>query len=204
MLSPGQRRPAPLADQAEEVLRHRRDRPPGTPLPRGVRRGVDDDLADDAPAGVMGLAAGEQKAGECLGQDDCIRLRPVNVEVAQPLGHPATAPHGAGELLSRPPGSWLSESDRRRVAAAPPPPDGSARVEIPTASVAAATWVQATSPSPSAVNAASGSAPAGAPGSLVAAAGAREPTGVRLTRTGPVSSPIAAVWTQVISVSPYW
>ncbi|HEY5197669.1 MAG TPA: hypothetical protein VIJ51_11665 [Solirubrobacteraceae bacterium] len=53
----------------------------------------------------MRLTPGDEEVRERLGHDDRLRLGPVNIEMAQCLGDPPTAPHRAGELRSAPPGS---------------------------------------------------------------------------------------------------
>ena len=84
MLGAVQRR-RPSLPKAQKVRRDQRDRAPRALLPRRVGGGVDDHLAHDAPAGVMGLAARHQEARERLGQRPGVRLGAVSVEMAQRL-----------------------------------------------------------------------------------------------------------------------
>ena len=94
-----QRRPALLGRQAQELGGDQRDSASRAFLPRRVRGGVDDDLADDAPAGVMGLAAGDQEAGERLGQNVGVGFCAEVVQVPQRFADVTASFHGARELV---------------------------------------------------------------------------------------------------------
>jgi len=66
VLSARQLRTPTAAREADQVLGHQRDCPPRTLLPRRVRRRVDDDLTHDSPPCVVGIAARNEKPGECV------------------------------------------------------------------------------------------------------------------------------------------
>ena len=110
-----QRRPALRRRQVQQVLGDERDRAPGAALPRRVGGGVHDDLAHDAPARVMGLAARDQEAGERFGENGRIRLLAVGVEVAERLADALAAFDGARELTRPAAGSAL-ETGRTQAA----------------------------------------------------------------------------------------
>ena len=91
-----------------------RDGPTGAFLPRRVGCRVHDDLAYDAPAGVVGLAAADEKAGQRLGDHGGSGLGAVHVQVAQRLADAAAALHGPGELVRCAAGrefTWLHSGD---------------------------------------------------------------------------------------------
>ena len=76
-----QPRVAVLGRDAQQVLADGRDRAPGALLPRRVGRGVHDDLPDDAPARMAGLAPGDEEPGQGVRDDGAAGLRPVGVEM---------------------------------------------------------------------------------------------------------------------------
>jgi hypothetical protein len=100
-----QRRAPLLGGEVQEVLGHERDGAPGALLPRRVGRGVHDDLAHDAPARVMGLAAGDEEARERFGEDGGVGFFASGVQVAQRLADVAAVSDGASELSRGPAGS---------------------------------------------------------------------------------------------------
>ncbi len=51
-------------------------------LPRRIGSGVDDHLADDSPAGVMGIATRDKKPRERVGELLCFGLGPVDIEMS--------------------------------------------------------------------------------------------------------------------------
>jgi hypothetical protein len=57
VLSAHELRTPAVAGKADEVLGYERDGAPGALLPRSIGSRVDDDLAHDAPTGVVGIAA---------------------------------------------------------------------------------------------------------------------------------------------------
>ena len=69
-----QRRASVLSGEAQQVGRHDRDRAARALLPWCIGSGLDDDLAYDAPARVVRLAARDQEARERLRQDGSIGL----------------------------------------------------------------------------------------------------------------------------------
>jgi hypothetical protein len=87
-----------LRAEAQQVLGDVGDRPPRALLPRGVGRRVDDDLADDPPAGVARLAARDEELRDGVGDDLRPGLGAVLVEVAQRLGDAAAGGDGPGQL----------------------------------------------------------------------------------------------------------
>jgi hypothetical protein len=72
-------------------------------LPRRVGGGIHDDLADDSPAGVMGVAASDEKPCERLGDTRCSGLGRVAIQMPQCGTHVAPAVHRPRELRSGPP-----------------------------------------------------------------------------------------------------
>jgi hypothetical protein len=83
---------------AQQVVADDRDRAPCALLPRSVGRGVHDDLADDAPAGVPGLAARDEESGQRVRDDGAVGLRAVCVEMPEGLGDTAAGGDGSGQL----------------------------------------------------------------------------------------------------------
>ena len=100
-----QRRAPLLGREAQKILGHERDGAPRALLPRRVGRGVHDDLAHDAPARVMGLAASHEEARERFGEDRGVRFFAARVQVAQRLADVAAVSDGASELSRGPAGS---------------------------------------------------------------------------------------------------
>jgi hypothetical protein len=74
VLSAGQRRPATLAREADQILGHQRYRASCAPCPGGIGRRIDDHLADDAPTGVVRVATRDEKPRQRLGHPDGVRL----------------------------------------------------------------------------------------------------------------------------------
>jgi hypothetical protein len=74
VLSAHQRRSPLGAGKVDEILGYERYRAPRAPLPRGVGRRVDDNLPNDSPAGVVRIAAGDEKPCERLGHTDGFRI----------------------------------------------------------------------------------------------------------------------------------
>ena len=112
-----QRRAALARRQAQEIRGDQRDRAPGALLPRRVGGGVDDDLAHDAPAGVMGLAARDEEVRERVREDLGVGLGAVGVEVAKGRADVAAVLDRAGELTRAaaraPPGIGAGQRRRR-------------------------------------------------------------------------------------------
>jgi hypothetical protein len=92
-----------LAGEIEQVIGDKRNRPPGALLPRCVGGRVDDDLPDDSPARVVGVATGDEKSRQRLGHAERTRLRPVAVEMPQGGPHAAAVLNRRGELTRSPP-----------------------------------------------------------------------------------------------------
>ena len=105
VLSAVQRRAPLLGREVQQVLGHQRDGAAGARLPRRVGGGVHDDLAHDAPARVMGLAASDEEARERFGEDGGVRFCAARVQVAQRLADVAAVSDGASELSRGPAGS---------------------------------------------------------------------------------------------------
>ena len=64
VLSSHQLRSATVAREADQVLGYQRHGPPRALLPRGVCRGVHDDLTHDSPAHMVRIAARYEKPCE--------------------------------------------------------------------------------------------------------------------------------------------
>jgi hypothetical protein len=126
VLSARQLRAPAGAREAQEVLHHQRHRPPRTLRPRRVRGRLDDDLADDPPARVVGVAAGYEEPRERLGHAYGLWLGPVTVEVSQRRTHAAAVVDRLGELTRGPSRLACFIVDRSTVLAENL---GSARVE---------------------------------------------------------------------------
>jgi hypothetical protein len=103
MLGAGQRRPATIAGEPEEIFRYQGYRAPRTPLPRRVSRRIDDNLTHDSPTGMVRIAARNQETGQRLGYTDSSGLGPVTVQVPQCGTHVPAALHCPGELPRTPP-----------------------------------------------------------------------------------------------------
>jgi hypothetical protein len=100
-----QRRAPLLGREVQQVLGDLGNGSTGALLPRCIGRGVHDDLAHDAPARVMGLAASDEEARERFGEDGGVRLFASRVQVAQRLADVAAVSDGASELSRGPAGS---------------------------------------------------------------------------------------------------
>jgi len=104
VLGARQRRAAALAGEAQQVLGNFRDGATRTFLPGRVGGGVHNDLTDHPPARVVRLAAGDEKLGKRLGDDDRVALRPTLIKMAQRRGDITTLPDGSSKLECGPPG----------------------------------------------------------------------------------------------------
>ncbi len=103
MLSARQLRSATVAREADQVLSYERHRPPRAFLPRGVGRGVHNDLTHDSPAGMVRIAARDKKSRERLCHAVRARLGPVPVEMSQCGANAPPVINRPGELpRSRP------------------------------------------------------------------------------------------------------
>jgi hypothetical protein len=100
-----QRRAPLLGREVQQVLGNLGNGSTGALLPRGIGRGVHDDLAHDPPARVMGLAACDEEARERFGQDRGVRFFASRVQVAQRLADVAAVSDSASELSRGPAGS---------------------------------------------------------------------------------------------------
>jgi hypothetical protein len=98
VLSARQLGPPAVAREAQKVLDHQRHGPSRAPPPWRVRGRVDDDLPDDSPARVVGVAAGYQEPSERLRHAHGLPLGPVAVEVSQSGTHAAAVVDRLGEL----------------------------------------------------------------------------------------------------------
>jgi hypothetical protein len=103
MLSACQRRPPTLASKPDEILRHQRYRAPRAPLPRRVRRRIDDNLTHDSPTGMVRIATRNEKSGQRLGHPHSFGLGPVAVQVPQCGTHVPAGLDCPGELPRSPP-----------------------------------------------------------------------------------------------------
>jgi hypothetical protein len=98
-----QRRPPTLAREPDEILRYQRYRAPRAPLPRRVRRRIDDDLTHDSPTSMVRIATRNEEPGQRLGHPQSSGLRPVTIQVPQCGTHVPAALHCPGELPRSPP-----------------------------------------------------------------------------------------------------
>jgi hypothetical protein len=92
-------RSAPVV--AGEVHQVVGDQPHGSPrafLPRCIGRGIHDNLTYDPPAGVVGVAAGDEKPGQSFGDSGRAGLSAVAVEMPERGPDTATVLYGPGEL----------------------------------------------------------------------------------------------------------
>jgi hypothetical protein len=103
MLGARQRRPPTLAGKPDEILRYQRYRAPRAPLPRRVRRRIDDDLTHDSPTRMVRIATRNEEPGQRLGHPQSSGLGPVTVQVSQCGTHVPAALHCPGELPRSPP-----------------------------------------------------------------------------------------------------
>ena len=103
VLGPEERGTAALAGQRQQVFGDQRDGPARALLPRRVSCGIHDDLTHDPPAGVMGLAAVDEKAGQRLGDDRRASIGAVYVQVTQRLGDAAAVLNCPRDLARRAP-----------------------------------------------------------------------------------------------------
>jgi hypothetical protein len=69
-----QRRSPLGAGKVDEILGYERYRAPRASLPRGISRGVDDNLPNGSPTGVVRIAAGDKEPCERLGHPDGLRI----------------------------------------------------------------------------------------------------------------------------------
>ena len=99
-------RSAPLAaGQGHQVVG---DQPHGSPrafLPGRIGRRVHDNLTHDPPAGVVGVAAGDEKPGQRLGDSGRAWLGAVAVEMPQRGADTTTVLYCPGELTRG--SAWL-------------------------------------------------------------------------------------------------
>jgi hypothetical protein len=93
MLGAGQRRPAAVAGELEEILRYQRYRPSRALLPRRVSWRIDDHLTDDSPAGMVRIATRHEEAGQRLGYSLSSGLGPMTVQVPQCGAYAPSALH---------------------------------------------------------------------------------------------------------------
>jgi hypothetical protein len=103
VLSASERRAAALLGQAQQVVGDERYGPSGAFLPRRVGGRVDHDLADDSPARVMRVAAGDEKARQRLGDASRSGFGGVVVEMAQCRADAAAVVNRSRELERRSP-----------------------------------------------------------------------------------------------------
>ncbi len=83
VLGLGQRGPSRRAGERDEILCNHRHRAARAFLPRWVFGGLDDHLADHPPAGVVGVAASDQKPRERIGNGAGFRIGGVTVQVSE-------------------------------------------------------------------------------------------------------------------------
>jgi hypothetical protein len=81
MLSAHQLRASAVASKADEVLGHKRHGTARALFPGRVGRRVDDDLTDDSPARVVGIATRDEKPRERLCDAQRSRLGPVAIQM---------------------------------------------------------------------------------------------------------------------------
>jgi hypothetical protein len=82
VLGVGQLRPPAVAAERNEILGDDRYRSARAFLPWRVGRRVDDDLPDDSPTGVVGIAARDQEPRERVGHALGSGLGSVDVEMS--------------------------------------------------------------------------------------------------------------------------
>jgi len=93
-----QLRSSAVAGQGHEILGHHRDGAPCALLPWRIRGRVDDDLAHHAPAGVVRIAACDEKPRQRVGDALRLRLGRVNVQMPERVADVASVVHRLGEL----------------------------------------------------------------------------------------------------------
>ena len=102
-----QRRAALSRRELQQVGGDDRDRAAGAALPGCVGGGVDDDLAHDAPSRVMGLAAGDEEAGEGFGEHRSVGLGTEIIEVAKGFANALAAFYGTRKFARAASGAAL-------------------------------------------------------------------------------------------------
>jgi hypothetical protein len=92
-----------LTGKAQQVTGYERYRAARAFLPRRVGGRIHHDLTDDSPAGVMGVAASDEKPCKRLGDTRCPGLGGVAIQMPQCGTHVAPAVNSPRELRSGPP-----------------------------------------------------------------------------------------------------
>jgi hypothetical protein len=99
--------PSTVSRKCDQILRDHRDRAPCALLPRCVRGRIDHNLTHDAPAGVVGITASNEKPCKRVGDALSIGIGRMDVKVPERVADLATVIHGSRELASRPARSVL-------------------------------------------------------------------------------------------------
>lgn len=81
VLRVSQLRPPALAAECDQILGDDGCRASRALLPRRIGRRVDDNLTDDSPTSVMGVATRNEKPGERVGHSLCPGLGCMDVEM---------------------------------------------------------------------------------------------------------------------------
>jgi hypothetical protein len=98
VLGPRQRSAAAVAREVHQVVGDLLNGSPGAFLPWCIGRGVHDNLTYNPPAGVVGVAAGDEKPSQRLGDSGRARLGAMAVEMPQRGTDTTAVLHGPGEL----------------------------------------------------------------------------------------------------------
>lgn len=111
-------RPSGGSSEGDEIVSDHRYSSSRAFLPRRVCGGLDDDLADDAPARVMRIATCDQKPCERVRDALGVGVRRVDIEMSQRCTDVPTAVHCRGQVPCCGPGSVSRVVDQPTVAAA--------------------------------------------------------------------------------------
>lgn len=98
VLGTRQRSAPVVAGEVHQVVGDQPHSSPRAFLPRCIGRGVHDNLTHDPPAGVVGVAAGDEKPGQSLGDSGRSRLGAMAVEMSERGADTTTVLHCPGEL----------------------------------------------------------------------------------------------------------
>lgn len=110
--------PPGRASKGDEIVSDHRYSSSRTLLPWRVRGRIDDDLADNPPASVMGIATCDKKPRKRVGDPLGLGIGRVHIEMPQRRADVATAVHGPCEISCRPLRSVSRVVDQSTVPAA--------------------------------------------------------------------------------------
>lgn len=106
------------SSKGDEIVGDHRHSSSRTLLPGRVRGRIDDHLADDSPAGVMGIATCDKKPRERVGDPLGLGIGRVDIEMPQRCADVATAVHRASQISCGRPRSLSRVVDQSTVLAA--------------------------------------------------------------------------------------